>query len=325
MQRFVRGAKSIRNYLVSRVAACPWSRKWLNVMYLRLTSAQRDHAHKEFSKIFKFNAVQGRDGIWEARFGDKIFRIPLSRASFWLDWDTALSVAGQDIEVRETYWAFINAPERPDLFIDIGANYGTHSLLFLAYQIETLSFEPNSVCHGYFERLCRANEVTPHIEPVALGAKQGHVTLSYPSGDTWLGSTNARVSERLTHLSQLITKDVEQRMLDDYISRMDHRRVLIKIDTEGHELAVLQGAGRTLQEIRPYIIFECWNNAPRNALFRFLAAKNYRVYELPWSPSNQDPSLNVSQFLASSAVNFIAAPIQDRSRAGGGWGVRNKP
>ncbi|CAA9891487.1 conserved hypothetical protein [Candidatus Methylobacter favarea] len=77
--------------------------------------------------------------------------MPLTSERFWLDWDTAVSITGHDIEIKQTYEALIGSSEPPELFIDIGANYGTHSLLFLVHQIKTITFEPNASCHDFFQ------------------------------------------------------------------------------------------------------------------------------------------------------------------------------
>jgi len=310
VERVVNGAKLIRNTLVSWVAAFSWPRQLLNAAYIRLTPSQRNVFQREFSKIFRNGSIRGSNGSWEVMFANKIIRIPLTSEQFWLDWDIALSVVGQDIAVRETYEALIHSSERPDLFIDIGANYGTHSLLFLVHQIKTISFEPNTLCHDYFRRLGEANQVTPNLEPVALGERRGYVTLSYPRRDTWLGSISSEVTEELALTEELVAENVEQRTIDDYVSQIGHNRTLIKIDTEGHELSVLQGAARTLHESKPYIVFECWNDVQRTELFSFLDSRDYQICQVPWSPADKVEPLTSHQFFACSSTNFMAIPIQ---------------
>jgi hypothetical protein len=171
------------------MAAFTWSRQGLNAAYLALTPCHRATFHEWFAKIFRNTSVQARDGNWTVVFAGKSILMPLVSESLWLDWDTAVSIVGHDIEIKQTYEALIgSSTTKPTLFIDIGANYGTHSLLFLVHGIKTMTFEPNSSCHGCFARLCELNHVTPTIEGVALGAYHGYVKLSYPKRDTWLGS-----------------------------------------------------------------------------------------------------------------------------------------
>ena len=65
----------------------------------------------------------------------------------------------------------------------------------------------------------------------------------------------------------------------------------IKIDVEGYELKVLQGAEKLLRKFRPILCIEINEpaladyGASREAIYAFLAGLNYRVEVLPegWS------------------------------------------
>jgi FkbM family methyltransferase len=50
---------------------------------------------------------------------------------------------------------------------------------------------------------------------------------------------------------------VDVTTLDDFFTTQDRGPNFLKIDVEGHELAVLEGATRTLQSHRPAILIEC--------------------------------------------------------------------
>lgn len=308
MKRVKFGARKVFLGLVRLSVAHAWSRKLLNAAYLRLTPALRSRFHREAAKMFRNEALDHVNGTWTIFFHGKPVVMPLTSGHLWLDWDSALSIAGHDIEVKETYQALIASREAPDLFLDIGANYGTHSLLFLAHGIETLSFEPNSACHAVFIELCRINHVTPQLQPLALGASDGLVELAYPERNTWDGSINTQVIGRLAAVQSLVREHVRQTTVDAYLPRMAHRRVLMKTDTEGNELNVLRGATKTLRQVRPRIIFECWRDRGRAELFRFLEAHRYEVHALPWSPTGKSRPLGYSEFMASVLNNFIALP-----------------
>lgn len=234
--------------------------------------------------------------------------MPLRSDSSWLDWDCAVTITGHDLEVKQTYLALINSRQRPELYIDIGANYGTHSLLFLTEGINTLTFEPNSSCHGYFIDLCELNGVAPQIEPVALGQTDGFVKLSYPERHTWLGSTAAHVIENLAATHELVVETVERKRLDDYLPAVQNRDTLIKIDAEGNELAVLQGAETILRQVKPKVIFESWQGSGRAEISRLFQSYSYRIFLLPWDPAAAAEPLAPSQFLSAAFTNFIAVP-----------------
>jgi FkbM family methyltransferase len=293
---------------VSLAAVSPSLRGSLNSVYLKLNPSQRVFFHQEFSQIFKNRSVQGGDGNWEVAFANKVITMPLSSENFWLDWDTAVSIVGHDIEVKQTYEALIeSSSKKPDLLIDIGANYGTHSLLFLVHGIKTITFEPNSSCHDFFRKTCELNHVVCELEHIALGDREGFVDLTYPQRETWLGSTDTEVVSKLGLSQELVTEKVEQKMLDDYLPTIgQNQNIVIKIDTEGNELSVLRGAVKTLQECKPIIIFECWGSTERTKIFDFFGPQNYSIHHLPWNPTNKSEPLTSSQFMASSSTNFIA-------------------
>ncbi len=305
------GVYFVIRYIVKLIATFSCSRRILNAIYIKLNPSQKGRFHHGFAKIFRNGKNRASSGKWKVVFANKSILMPLTSEQLWLDWDTAASIVGHDLEVKETYELLIKSPERPDLFIDIGANYGTHSLLFLVHQIKTITFEPNPSCHDYFRRICKLNQVTPDLEPVALGDKDGHVELSYPKHDTWLGSTNAEVAKELALTQELVTEKIEQKTVDDYFSKIGHSRTLIKIDAEGNELSVLRGAARTLMEKRPKIIFEVYNDGHRIELFDLFKSKNYRIFCLPWSPADKAQPLTFDQYKAAISSNFIAVPIFD--------------
>lgn len=303
------GAGFIIRNSVRLIIAFSWSRRVLNAVYLQLTPYQRSLVHQKFHNIFRSSFVRGRNGIWKISFQKKSILMPLTSERFWLDWDSAVSIIGHEIEVKETYRALIDSSEAPELFIDIGANYGTHSLLFLVHHIKTITFEPNASCHDCFKQICKLNGVTPQLETVALGERDGYAELSYPESATWMGSTDAEVTKKLASTRKLVTEKVEQKMLDDYFPQIEHNRTLIKIDTEGTELSVLRGAIKILQEIKPIIIFECWGDSERTELFNFICSQNYKIYHLPWKPMDKTQPLKPNQFIDSSSTNFVALAI----------------
>jgi hypothetical protein len=143
---------------------------------------------------------------------------------------------------------------------------------------------------------------------VALGEQKGYVEFSYPKRDTWFGSVDPKVIKKLALSQDVITEFVEQKTIDDYFSQIGQKRTLIKIDTEGNELAVLRGANRTLQENKPKIIFESWNDTRRIEIFDFLHSKKYILFHLPWNPADNAQPLSYQQFVKSSSINFMAIP-----------------
>jgi FkbM family methyltransferase len=302
-------AKAVVRASMNLTAALPWSRTLLNSVYLRMTPAQRSRFHQRFAKGFRETRLHPRSGRWEIVFAGKRVVMPLTTERFWLDWDNAVSIIGHDIEIKLTYEALIGSRMRPELFLDIGANYGVHSLLFLAHNISTITFEPNSTCHAYLHETCKLNGYTPRLEHIAVGDCCDRVDLFYPKRDTWLGSTNRDVVDETSGAMELITEKVEQKTVDDYLPQMSNLRTLIKIDVEGNEISVLRGAQQTLKKVKPIVIFECFKQSEWNSISEFFRSMHYKISALPWRPTDRESIVLNSAFPPRLGTNFIALPL----------------
>jgi FkbM family methyltransferase len=135
---------------------------------------------------------------------------------------------------------------------DVGANKGTYSQAVLNHfgtDVVIHAFEPSVHTFRIFEdTLAGKEEVSLH--QLALGDQEGELTLHYPEEGAGLASVYNR---RLDHfgIQNELTEVVKVRTLDDFceenkISKID----FLKLDVEGHELAVLKGANRLLTEGR---------------------------------------------------------------------------
>ncbi len=298
--------------IIRLIVISAWTRNLLNLFYLQLNAQQKSIFYVWFSKVFRDTDICIDEGSWEVYFAEQKILIPLTSDWLWLDWDNAISIVGHDIDIKETYEAILNSSvNKPDCFIDIGANYGTHSLLFLMKGINTITFEPNRLCHDYFQQICDHNHVKPTLEKIALGEQNGYVDLVYPQKNTWNGSTNIDIipslRDQFTVSQDLVIEKVIQIKLDDYYSKITNQKTLIKIDTEGNELSVLMGGKKILKEIQPTIIFECMAKPNiRTKIFEFFLSEDYQVYELPWNPNYPRYPITYEQFSQDLSTNFIA-------------------
>lgn len=278
--------------------------------YDTLSPVQKQNVHTRFARIFHGQAGAPWSGEWAVTLAGRVIRIPIRRESAAFDWAVGLSVLGHDAAVKMTYDAFLQSPRRPDLFIDVGANVGTHVVCFAVHDVPVLAFEPNPESRAYLHSLCASNDRRVAVEPVALGDHDGTVTLVYPVGETWFGSTDPRAIDGLQAHGPLARVDVPQRRLDDYLHRMPSGRILIKIDTEGREINVLRGATRLLQERRPIVIFEAWiDEASRRELQVLLAGVDYVIATLPWD-GGRAIVLDGAQFPSLAVDNFVGIPAE---------------
>jgi FkbM family methyltransferase len=283
------------------------TRRVVNAVYRRLTFKQWRSFNWFFSRLFTAGEV-GEPGHWTVDFAGRRIVLPLGRESFPDDWERAASFLGHDDEVKSTYARLLMGPDPPDLFIDVGANFGTHSLMFLVHGIEAWSFEPNAACHERFRALCRLNCVEPHIIHAAVAERAGNATLSFPPGATWFGTIDPGVRDRIAEGSALTSETVRQTALDLYMPSMAGRRILLKIDAEGTERLVVAGARRMMEQLRPIVIFESTvADKHRAEILATFSTFGYTVRELPW-PRRGGQALSANAFRHTRHENFIALP-----------------
>jgi FkbM family methyltransferase len=288
------------------LAARSMSRPVLNAMYSLLPANWKAQCHGRFSRIFYGYNGEFDEGRWRISVFGRSIVVPLRRQFAGLDWDAALSIIGHEPELKETYAAFVRLNHPPRLVLDIGANYGTHSIVFLRHGIQTISFEPNPVCHSFFGLLCKTNGIECRVEPLALGAVDAVVDLWYPPRAEWLGTTDPHVKDRLR--GQLLKLAVAQTTVDTYVKSYRLKPDVLKIDTEGTELQVLEGAEQTLEHCRPLVLLESWKSVARGVLLSYLASVRYSICKLPLVAHVPPGTLTPEQFFAADMTNFAAVP-----------------
>jgi hypothetical protein len=111
---------------------------------------------------------------------------------------------------------------------------------------------------------------------------------------------------------------VKARTLDDCVGEHGCRPDLIKIDTEGAEVRVLEGAMRTLKHDGPVVIFESLRGSDRGGIARLFADADYLVCRLPLPPDGRPTVLRSAQFAAHRMKNFLAVPRARLDTGNGG-------
>jgi FkbM family methyltransferase len=134
--------------------------------------------------------------------------------------------------------------------IDIGANVGivTRQMLSLATEGRVLAFEPQP----HLAEKLRLRYPRAEVHEIALTDKNGPVSFEQVKEVSgWSGLKKQAYPKDVT--TETLT--VEGRRLDDVLPR-DLRIDVIKIDTEGAEGLVLEGARETIERWKPVVIFE---------------------------------------------------------------------
>lgn len=304
-------ARSVVPWIASRAVAARPSRAVLNA----IVNAEIPYVSAPLLQTLA-RSCWGRGkrvstGLWRVRLPHRTVTLAMGPDLPLL---AALAVLQHDPGVKAAY-ARILRHARPDIFLDVGANVGSDSFFFLASGVPAISFEPNPTCHPAIRAFAAAAGVAARIEPVAISDSHGEATLQVPRGRSWLGSIEAATAGTLEALGPLTTFRVATRRLDDWLPDCAGRRVLIKIDTEGHEPAVLRGAATILREVRPAVVFEAWPGPARDALHRQLAVAGYTVRVAGDAPQK---ALSEADFRAAKDTNFVALP--DGKEADWGFG-----
>lgn len=160
--------------------------------------------------------------------------------------------------------------KKGDVVVDVGAFIGDHTHAYAKATAgvdsgRVLAFEPNSTP---FDALTRNMAGHGHVECInkALGAWPGRMAISH--------SPNAGAS----HL--VAGGEVEVATLDSYaLTRCD----LIKVDAEGFEFYVMQGAWQTISRCKPILALEINRGAlARNGvlpedIYDWLKLRGYRI------------------------------------------------
>jgi len=132
------------------------------------------------------------------------------------------------------------------LCIDAGANIGNHSVFFGKIFKRVFSFEPNPKVYKLLEVNTFENE---NIETFNFGLSSQAKEVNLYCDELNLGGSSQEAQESLNKVT------VKMEKLDD-IDFNDEKVNFIKIDVEGHEIQLLEGAKKTIQKHKPIIAFE---------------------------------------------------------------------
>ena len=170
--------------------------------------------------------------------------------------------------------------------IDAGAFIGTHSTYFAKFcgLRPVVSFEANVNTFPLLKYNIAANQLNETVIAIrkALGASPGYAVVDCAQTDNQGASTVSFVSEERQDSVEVSTLDIEVRALSERVSNI----ALIKIDVEGAELAVLEGAMKTISACRPVLSIEVHTLAHLRKVISVLRHEDYWIIDcLGYSPT----------------------------------------
>ncbi len=190
-------------------------------------------------------------------------------------------------------------------YVDVGSNRGQvlREAVRVAPRGSHVAFEP-------IPALARELALEfPGVDcrQLAVGARREQARFChFRSLDGWSGlQRNPEISDEQGAPEYI---DVEVSTLDEELAGMSP--AVVKIDVEGAELAVLQGAGGLLERARPVLIFEhvaeataLYGDTPEG-IWDLLAAARYRIMTV----TGQGPFDRAAFVGGGGVVNWLATP-----------------
>ena len=155
----------------------------------------------------------------------------------------------------------LSIPKEDAIFVDIGANIGWYSLLFAAAGYPVISFEPMQANEQLFRRSICSNSgfqqrLTYHTDMLS---KAPHKNCTMVSNDGNFGDGIVSCDQHLHLETGYHVRETGMYMttLDIVLADLHHPVFMVKMDVEGHEGHVLQGATKTILQAQvPYLMFE---------------------------------------------------------------------
>ena len=170
----------------------------------------------------------------------------------WRAWKTRYR--DQVFELRAIREALIGG----GVALDVGANKGSYlySMARWAGSSQIVAFEPQRALAQYLAGACQRSGLTNvTVENLALSNRAGELDLFVP-GDSH--SPGASLEASIADKTDCHKETVTVTTLDLYAAENLKGPVrVIKIDVEGHELAVVQGALGLIRRDKPLLVIEC--------------------------------------------------------------------
>jgi FkbM family methyltransferase len=143
-------------------------------------------------------------------------------------------------------------------FLDIGAAFGYELKVARNYKYNAIGVE----CRfDEYNRLFNMFKGDEHVKLI-------HGCVSNVSGLTTLFRAQDSSSmhyKSINHIKWKTRRDIIKKeyvpklTIDQIVSQLQTRIGFIKIDVQGHEFSVLEGAKNTVKQFRPYLFYECFS------------------------------------------------------------------
>ncbi len=165
------------------------------------------------------------------------------------------------------------------IWIDCGANLGLRALAPLSTRMKVYMIEPNNETNAQNIERCKLNNFS-NYELLTFGVSNTDTEKTfYIDSSTYLSSLNR---ENIDEKNIVSAQTIQVRKLDTLFREQINAKVKahIKIDVEGHEKEVLEGAENLINTLSPSFLIEINTKGDHiKTVFEMLRNKGYKIYE----------------------------------------------
>jgi len=179
----------------------------------------------------------------------------------------------------------VASQSKVDTFLDIGANIGCYSLAMSSVPtIRTIhAFEPDPRNYAQLQANLWLNGKVGRIQAHALALSDQLGTIDFRLAPRKRERGKHQYNTGTSGMSDERSADsvpMKCAPLDDLL-QMEGQRIIVKIDVEGHEAAVLRGMRKCLDKNQCTIMVEVWkgNTSSSDEVTRFFSSMNYHVVD----------------------------------------------
>lgn len=193
-----------------------------------------------------------------------------------------------------------------DIAIDVGAALGSYSWILSRKSKCVYAFEPGTKHADYLEKSIYLSNI--NIVRSAVGVDERKVSMYVPNIDeAGLHSATLSSSNPVAQTPSVLTIEVPQTSIDSMFSTAGykHRRIdLLKVDVEGYELEVLQGATSIISSHHPIIICEIEkrHNPRCEEVFQLLRDLGYQCFAYVGGKYTAFNSAEISTYQSEAAL-----------------------
>tara|TARA_B100001564_G_scaffold358805_1_gene378476 strand:- start:7423 stop:8136 length:714 start_codon:yes stop_codon:yes gene_type:complete len=173
---------------------------------------------------------------------------------------------------------FLKDSNKQYIFFDIGANYGIYTFLFGRNAHHTFVLEPISECMEYIKSGYRFNNATFINKAVSNKNKEINLNIPKINSKQVFGKSSAE-----NKFKDSDTRMVKGITIDSFLSGVkshNSQKLFIKVDVEGYENKVIDGALNMLSSFDVILLIEIEKRHNQDYLYVFSCLKdmNYQIF-----------------------------------------------